>query len=294
MIMVFMRRSLRLIAIPFLLIGASVLGHVAWSQRLPPEVQTLEDVLLRLARGNDLGDQPIAFMVGSGSYTSYLAEQRGFCKPDQCDMFAQLNPYHAYGNGWDELIRQGYALGDIQGWASSSGTIVIPRATFRAYGSHFGYLACTVAHEIAHFRRHHIFKSGYYKSYNLKGLPERQKQLELMRFSRQQELEADRDAAAMLLRAGFQGRVCQDELIFLHRSTGDGSATHPESTHPGYEERLKAMREYYDKLEVNPPKTQRSERGRLTYHAEDNLLTFFPESRADIWLTILHFFKGIA
>jgi UDP-N-acetylglucosamine:LPS N-acetylglucosamine transferase len=57
------------------------------------EVRTLDAVLWRLSQGNDLGKQPLHFMVGSGSYTAQLAAQRGLCKPAQCDMFAQLNPY---------------------------------------------------------------------------------------------------------------------------------------------------------------------------------------------------------
>ncbi|NDG75236.1 MAG: hypothetical protein EBX49_07875 [Synechococcaceae bacterium WB8_1B_136] len=48
-----------------------------------------------------------------------MAAQRGLCKPEQCDVFAQLNPYQRYSYGWDELIRQGYALGDIQAWSAS-------------------------------------------------------------------------------------------------------------------------------------------------------------------------------
>jgi len=85
-------------------------------------------VLRRFSHGNNLGDQPLQFMVASGTYTAQLAAQRGLCKPEQCDVFAQLNPYQRYSNGWDELIRQGYALGDIQAWSASSGTVVIPRA----------------------------------------------------------------------------------------------------------------------------------------------------------------------
>jgi predicted Zn-dependent protease len=122
-------------------------------------------------------------------------------------MFAQLNPYQRYGNGWDELTRQGYTLGDIQGWAASSGTVVIPRATFRAYGAHTGYLACTVAHEIAHIRRHHIFEQSYHVNHNLKGQPEAQKKLGEMKRSREFELEADRLGAEIAYVAGFDPRV---------------------------------------------------------------------------------------
>lgn len=260
-----------------LLAGAAALATWAWQRRLPHEVRTLKRVVERLSRGNDLGTQPIAFMVGSGSYAAYLAEQRGLCKPDQCELFAQLNPYKRYANGWDELMRQGYAVGDIQGWSTSSGTVVLPRATFRAYGHHEGYLACTVAHEIAHFRRHHVFKSSYQEHHNFKALKEKPKELALMRLSRQQELEADRDAADTMARAGYKGRVCQQELEFGHRSAGDGSATEPESTHPGYEERVKAMRLHYDAMEQKPLKAQRSTRGSFRYDATDNLLTFSPQ-----------------
>jgi len=259
------------------LAGLTALAIWAGQRRLPSEVQTLQTVIERLSRGNALGSQPIAFMVGSGSYAARLAEQRGLCKPDQCELFAQLNPYQHYGNGWDELMRQGYALGDIEGWSTSSGTVVIPRAAFRAYGPHSGYLACTVAHEIAHIRRNHIFKGSYQEHHSFRDLGKKQKELATLRLSREQELEADRDAADMLVRAGYRGRVCQQELDFLHRSVGDGSATEPDSTHPGYEERLKAMRLHYDALQKKPLKPQRSTPGSFRYDVADNLLTFSPQ-----------------
>ena len=63
----------------------------------------------------------------------------------------------------------------------------------------------------------------------------------------------------------------------MHRSIGDGSATEPDSTHPGYEERLKAMRLHYDALAKKPPKPEPSTRGRFHYNAADNLLTFSPQ-----------------
>jgi Zn-dependent protease with chaperone function len=259
--------------------GLFGLASWGWQRRLPSEVQTLQAVVERLSRANALGRQPIAFMVGSGSYAARLAEQRGLCKPGQCDLFAQLNPYQHYGNGWDELMRQSYALGDIEAWSTSSGTVVVPRAAFRAYGPRNSYLACTVAHEIAHFRRDHIFKSSVQEHHAFRELGKKQKELASLRLSREQELEADRDAADMLARAGYQGRVCQQELEFLHRSVGDGSATEPESSHPGYEERLKAMKAQYARIETSPPKAQRPTPGSFRYDSADNLLTFSPALR---------------
>ena len=245
----------------------------------PEEVQQLAAILERLSQTNDLGSRPIHFMVVSGSYTSYLAEERGFCKEGKCRFFAQLNPYRDYANGWDELIRQSYAFGDIQGWTFSTGTIAIPQATFRAYGERTGYLACTVAHEIAHFKRDHIFKESYHKHHNLKGYSKKNKSTELMRFSRQQELEADRDAADMVALAGFSGRVCQDDIRFMHHSVGDGSATEDDSTHPGYEERLAAMKQHYDTRGAEPLSPVLGRPARLSYDPEDNLLTLTPHRR---------------
>ena len=271
------RRAVLITAAAAAATGIAVGGHWLWRQRLPAEVRTLQAVLERLNHGDNLGREPLAFMVGSGSYTAHLAQQRGLCKEDACDAFAQLNPYRRYGNGWDELIRQGYAMGDIQAWSTSSGTVVVPRATFRAYGSHLGYLACTVAHEIAHIRRHHIFKSSYQEHHNFQGLEKKPKELALMRLSRQQELEADRDAATMLERAGYPKRICEQELAFMHRSVGDGSKTEPESTHPGYEDRLAALRRHYDSLQKRPIKPAPGGMARFSYNANDNMLTVTPQ-----------------
>jgi len=262
--------------------GAALAGAVgvwAWQRRLPAEVVTLQAVLERLSRSNDLGSQPIHVMVSAGSTAAQLAEQRGLCKPQQCDLFAQLNPYQHYGNGWDELNRQAYAMGDIEGWSTSSGTVILPRAAFRAYGTHIDYLSCTVAHEIAHVLRHHVFAQSYHDSHRLSHLPTAQAQRASLARSRQLELEADRDAATMLVRAGFKGRVCLDDLSFLYRSIGDGSRTDPDSTHPGFEERTAAMAAHYKALAQQPPQPQPRRAGRFAYNAADNLLRFTPSSR---------------
>jgi hypothetical protein len=253
------------------------IATAVWSAHRPPaEVRTLEAVLRRLSHGNNLGDQPLQFMVASGTYTAQLAAQRGLCKPDQCDVFAQLNPYQRYSNGWDELIRQGYALGDIQAWSASSGTVVIPRAAFRAYGPRLDYLSCTVAHEIAHIQRHHVFQHSYYDSHALRQLQGQHKEQQSLAKGRDYELEADRDAADMMARAGYRGRVCLDDLVFMHKSVGDGSSTEPDSTHPGYEERIAAMKAHYEQRERRPLKPQKATPGSVVYNRDDNLLTFVP------------------
>jgi len=259
--------------------AAAIAGVTLTAAPAPKEVRELTAVIDRLSRSNDLGKRPISFMVASGSYASYLAEERGFCEKDRCVFFAQLNPYKSYANGWNELIRQSYALGDIQAWSFSTGTIVIPQATFRAYGPRSGYLACTVAHEIAHFQRDHVFQASYHEHHNLETSSDEDKNKELNRWSRKQELEADRDAADMLARAGYDGRVCKNDIAFMHRSVGIATKTDDDSTHPGYEDRLAAMEKHYKAIEASPPAPQPGPPAQVTYDANANLLRVIPQPR---------------
>ena len=69
-------------------------------------------------------------------------------------------------------------LVDIGAWSTSSGTIEVPRTAFRIYGRHTGWLACTVAHEIAHIQRNHVFQASYYANNTMRSAPD-QKQEEL-------------------------------------------------------------------------------------------------------------------
>jgi predicted Zn-dependent protease len=100
-----------------------------------------------------------------------------------------------------------------------------------------------------------------------------------MKRSREFELEADRDAATMLMRAGYKGRVCQQELEFMHRSIGDGSITEPESTHPGYEQRIKMMQAHYDTMEKQRTKIQPHTLASYNYDRSDNLFTLTPRKK---------------
>jgi len=264
--------------------GALALGLVAfalgaWRQTHPPlptDYETLQAVVNRLAAHNALGSNPLGLSINNGSYATTLAQMRGFCKEAACDFYAQLNPYKRYGNDWDEISRQSYTLGDIGSWSTSSGTIEVPRAAFRIYGRHSGWLACTVAHEIAHIQRNHVFLASYYANNTIRSAPASKKDELNYAKSRQQELEADRDSAVMMARAGYKGRICLDNLVFIHHSSGDGSATEPQATHPGFDERTKALAAFYDKLDAHPPAKTSPTPGHVTYSPTDNLLSFLP------------------
>ncbi len=70
-----------------------------------------------------------------------------------------------------------------------------------------------------------------------------------------------------------------DDLAFMARSIGVASITEPGSTHPGYEERLAAMRTFYDVIEKQPPTAEVSTRVSFRYNRSDNLLTLTPQPR---------------
>ena len=274
-----LRFSFKLLASFAAAISVVIASYAYWvlHRQMPAEYKTLEVVLNKISKGNNFGKQPLAFMIVSGTHSSQLAYERGLCKADKCDFFAQLNPFNSYKNGWDELMRQGYAIGDINGWATSSGTIMIPRPTFRAYGNDIDYISCTVAHEIAHVRLNHIFKQSYHENHDLNEMNIKDKDLANLKKSREFELQADREAATMLAKAGYKGRICLKDIDFMYRSTGDGSATKPDSSHPGYDDRRKAMLANYIALEKNPPKPENPSNRYFQYDKKDNLLLFIPK-----------------
>jgi hypothetical protein len=129
-------------------------------QAMPPEYRELLLAVQRIASHNALGKQPQAFTITAGSMAAQLAEQRKLCQPDQCEFFSLLDPFRSYGRDWDELIRQSYGVGDLEAWSASSGTVILAQVSFRAYGPRRGWLACTVAHELAHIRRNHFFSTA--------------------------------------------------------------------------------------------------------------------------------------
>jgi hypothetical protein len=131
------------------LVGAAVLVLILMLRPLA-KVRTLEGVLSWLSRGNNLGTQPIHFMVVPGTYTAQLAAGRGFCTPDQCVMVTQLNLYQHHGNSWDELIPRARPLA-----ISSPGEAPAVRWSFLGPWS-------AVAHEIAHIRPNHVFHQSHH------------------------------------------------------------------------------------------------------------------------------------
>jgi hypothetical protein len=263
-------------------LAATASGYSIWRSlsEPPAEYKTLEVILNKLNDGNKLGKANLAFMITAGPAASELAWGRGLCRGnletlyDQCVFFSLLNPFKTYKNGWDEIIRQSYAMNLPNAWAYSNGTILLPRSLFRKFNNNNSHLACIIAHELSHELRSHAFELNYYYNHNLKGLSEKDKEAASMKLQRQHELKADRDASIMVFRAGFKGRPCITAISEVFRLNGDGSNTEADSTHPGFDERMNAMKINYIELEKNPPKQVKSVKRVMYYNKPDNLLLF--------------------
>jgi len=83
-----------------------------------------------------------------------------------------------------------------------------------------------------------VFQARYHDHHHLNTSSDEDKNKELNRWGRKQELEADRDAADM------------------HRSVGIATKTDDDSTHPVYGDRLAAMDKHYQEIEASPSAPQ--------------------------------------
>ncbi|MEY3931000.1 MAG: hypothetical protein RLZZ516_2710 [Cyanobacteriota bacterium] len=245
---------------------------------MPEEYSQIVSVVNRLAANNDLGDRELAFTVVTGDYAAWMAEELGLCKENGCSYYSSLNPYAKHRLQVDEIIRQAYLYGDINAQAYTNGTIEIPRVAFRVYGSRTGYMACTIAHEIAHTRDSHTYFHSEELGSRSKGMNDESKKLLDYEINRDFEILADQKAWEMTFRAGYPADMCVRELMFSHRSSGQGAQTEPDSTHPGVRERIALLNQYIA-AKQGSIETQSPTRGQWLYQADLNVLRFLPQQR---------------
>jgi hypothetical protein len=253
-------------------LAAASLALASAGMAMPEEYRQIITIVNRLAASNDLGDRELAFTVVAGDYASWMAEELGLCKENGCSYYGSLNPYIKHRSDVAEIIRQAYLYGDINAQAYTNGTIEIPRVGFRVYGPRTGYMACTIAHEIAHTRDSHTYFHSEELSSRSNGMNEESKKL--FDF----EILADQKAWEMTLRAGYPADMCVHELKFSHRSSGQGAQTQPDSTHPGVQDRIALLNQYIA-AKQGSIKPQPPTRGQWLYEADLNVLRFLPQQR---------------
>ena len=71
--------------------------------------------------------------------------------------------------------------------------------------------------------------------------------------------------------------TCLNNTEFVYRIAGLGKSTKPKDTHPGYEDRVAAMKTFNEKFRINPPdKYIEKTNGKWLYQRDLNTLTFTP------------------
>lgn len=242
---------------------------------MPAEYAAVIAIVNRLAAANNLGDRELAFTIVSGDYAAWMAQDLGLCKQDDCNYYFSLNPFIRHRNEVGEIVRQAYLYGDANAQAHTNGTIEIPRVSFRIYNSRHDLLACTIAHEIAHARDAHTFQHTEALSIQGRGMSEASRKLLNYEINRDFELLADQQAWEMTVRAGYPADTCEQDLRFLHRSSGNGGVTEPDSSHPGLQERIEKLNAYIAGKPEGPA-AEAPTNGRWSYDSELNLLRFQP------------------
>lgn len=248
-------------------------------QQVPFEYQKLKQIVDRLAKANDLGDRPFYFSIVGGDAAKTFASELRLCDYDECNYYASLNPYRAYGGKIDEVLRQAYlhGHGQFNAYASPTGTISIAREVFRLYGKNDNYLACLVAHELSHFLDAHTFAQEREQSAELQGKTDDQQKVIRARFERQYEHYADQRAADMTVRAGYEVSSCVDETEFMLKLSGSGSHTQADSTHPGFDDRIDYLKSYVQTDQfAEQIKSAQSTRGEWRYDSSVNYLMYRP------------------
>ena len=272
---------------------------------MPNEYKEIKTIVNKLGESNDLGKRVITFSITPGSYLEWYAMGFKLCEKDQCTFFGTLDPFKKYKGASayevNDAIRQAYIYADIEAYASSSGIIEISRSTFRVYDKRNEFLACTIAHELDHFITNDQFEDNLKVNKELKNINgqekvgEKIKSIEVddeeqkakekderetlitSRISRLSEVDADNGSTLMTFRAGYPLDTCLDNTEFVYRIAGLGKSTKPKDTHPGYEDRVAAMKTFNEKLRKNPPDSDmRQTKGKWLYRRDLNTLTFTP------------------
>tara|TARA_Y100001978_G_C23651397_1_gene413633 strand:- start:64 stop:978 length:915 start_codon:yes stop_codon:yes gene_type:complete len=270
---------------------------------MPKEYKTVKKLVNQIASKNDLGAKEIRFSINNGAFMSWRAKSLDLCKDDTCWYFSNLNPYKRYKNingiNINDLANQSYLYGGLEAYAWKD-VVWLSRSTFRSYGTNKDFLACTIAHEIAHIIYDDHIPQSIKLTEKLKSLEavetkllnknkkkeenkeeeNKEENLLKMELSRETEKETDKNASKMIINAGFANDSCLKNLTFITKFEKLETETDKESTHPGYLERYESLRnfnEQYNKKENL--KGFKSYEWKWQYRRKLNSLIFIPQKK---------------
>ena len=181
----------------------------------------------------------------------------------------------------------------------------LSRSSFLTYAGKTDYLGCTIGHELSHIIFNDHVKQSIKLSENLKKLNDKDKAKILIKLektsennekdknendeikevlekelSRESEMIADINAAKMIINAGFAKETCLNEITFIAEKLQIDADTDIKSTHPGYLERFKSLKNFignYDKS--NYLKDFTPYKWKWNYNRKLNILTFSPQKK---------------
>ena len=264
-------------AASLLLIGS----HLRNSQLfMPREYKLIKNIVNKLAKNNDLGDREIGFHITAGDIASYYAKELGLCKKDDkksCYYHSYLNPFKKHPNPEiNEIINLSYLSGSGYAWASALGAVRISHNFFRILEEKENQMACIVAHELAHIINLDTFNNSVRLNEEAQGFKEEKRKELSAQFSRQSELDADKYAQEMTIKAGYPKGSCIESLDRLMKTRPLPKVTKLDE-HPPTPIRLSALKEalpiQLDKIEKSVPEVTPI---KWKYDRDLNYLKFTP------------------
>ena len=213
---------------------------------MPSEYKLIKNIVNKLAKNNDLGDREIGFHITAGDIASYYAKELGLCKKDDkksCYYHSYLNPFKKHPNPEiNEIINLSYLSGSGYAWASALGAVRISHNFFRIIEEKENQMACIVAHELAHIINLDTFNNSVRLNEEAQGFKEEKRKELSAQFSRQSELDADKYAQEMIIKAGYPKGSCIEALDRLMKTRPLPKVTKLDE-HPPTPIRLSALKE---------------------------------------------------
>ena len=227
---------------------------------MPSEYKLIKNIVNKLAKNNDLGDREIGFHITAGDIASYYAKELGLCKKDDkksCYYHSYLNPFKKHPNPEiNEIINLSYLSGSGYAWASAHGAVRISHNFFRIIEEKENQMACIVAHELAHIINLDTFNNSVRLNEEAQGFKEEKRKELSAQFSRQSELDADKYAQEMIIKAGYPKGSCIEALDRLMKTRPLPKVTKLDE-HPPTPIRLSALKEalpiQQDQIEKSVP-----------------------------------------
>ena len=263
---------------------------------IPKEYKEIKNIVNKLAATNNLGDKKILFSINNADYISWNMKDLELCKEKICWYYKNLNPYKKYkdrnGININELITQSYLYGGIEAYAWND-IVWISKSTFRSIRENNGFLGCIIGHELSHILfDDHISASlslssklsdlGILKNRNSNknDLEDKEKKLIEMEINRYSEIQADNNAAKLLINAGFPKDTCPKFLTHMTGFEKLATETDPNSSHPGYLERYSSLKKFISLYETKSNlKVNKHNKWKWSFNRELNILTFIPKNK---------------